>query len=142
MEIKIIPFDGKNPKKVKDAARPEVVDFLMNILTEALTDERVHRIGNSEILFSIHDVEMIDSNGNKILVDVPFLIKPVAKDFVTWETSKGDKREAVDATKLEEIYAEECQRKAAEKAEKEAKKAKQIAKDTAKRAEKAKEKGE
>ena len=142
MEIKVIQFDGKNPKKVKDAARPEVVDFLMKILTAELTDERVHRIGNSEILFSIHDVEMIDSNGSKVLVDVPFLIKPVAKDFVTWETSKGDKREAVDATKLAEIYEDECKRKAAEKAEKDAKKAEKIAKDAAKRAERAKEKGE
>lgn len=126
--ITMIPND-KSTKKVKDTARALVMDFLMNTLTEILTDDRVSRISNTEIAFSIADTTLDTGE----IVEIPFIIKPVAKDFSSGMTTTGKEREAFDRVKTAEIYEEECEQKKIEAERKAAEKAKKIAKDKARR---------
>ena len=136
MEIKMIEYN-KSAKKVKDESRAIVMDFLMELLTNALTEERVSRISNTEISFSVTDTTLDTGE----IVEVPFVIKPVAKDFEAHYTSTGKERTAFDRVKEADIYEEEKEKEKIEKQKKEEQKQKQIERDKKRRAA-AKDKGE
>lgn len=113
----------KNTTAVKNAARKEIFEKIMDFLTSEYGADNVSITGSNEVAVCIGTRR--DSSGNENEVCV--VIKPTAKDFENRITSKKTFTAFERLTAAKE-YEISCEEKAEKEAKKEAEKAQKIAK--------------
>lgn len=118
----------KNATAVKAQARIDVMEVIVNALSNEFGEDVVKKVGSNEFAVVVGTANDGDGCPNDVVVTV----KPIVKD---WETRKTTKKtfEKYDIDAEAAMYEMELSEKEKAKAEKEKKKKEKIARDKAAR---------
>lgn len=129
MEIIMMNFNEmKSATEVKNAARAEVFEKMMNFFANEYGEDNISLIGSNELAICVGTRNDAVGNGREVCV----VLKPTAKDYENRVTTKKTFA-AFDRAAAVKEYEIACAEKADKAVEKAVKKAEKIAKDKAAR---------